>query len=581
MKAAILVLAILFFLEGVLFAQNDQHLSLGTPASIVEDVIKENIRASSEYHFIDSDGALIRVFVRDFYLEGGILSMSGGQDGSEGPLFILKGDTQSLYGWVLLRERNCAYEYTTDASGRVVVEKVSVSKVFCVDDFKQPDTYQNTAATLPEFVYANKRTPPAPHIGKYPGTNLNKLQSFPAAKKVIFLDISRMMSGENPKSQSKDDVWWTWQCVAGGYSMYQVNVTTDKAVYDAAGTSNGCILRFLDTEGRSSSPVSIFGTTQYATVYRLRGEGHPPGGYSTGRTALHESGHIMGVYDYGGQPGGTYFEGFPQFKWVPIMGNFWFADPWKDDALQQWSKGEYNTATTKADVLAVANRYFPYRQDDIPATTPLKFTAGSTISAQNNTGQICPTGDSDGFTFDITEIEGHVELKIDRIEYLGGSMLDVDASLVDASGKVVVHHNAPVARYAQITADVPTGTYTLLVKGGVEGTPQVGFSNYSSLGYYAIEGTITGGGSTAISKSARLNQAIRIYPLPGDNARFKIDVPPSSTIEKIALYSLKGALLSTVSNSNEVLELAHVSTGIYSVHISVDGARIIKKIVKM
>ena len=55
-----------------------------------------------------------------------------------------------------------------------------------------------------------------------------------------------------------------------------------------------------------------------------------------------------------------------------------------------------------------------------------------------------------------------------------------------------MQHNAPVSRHAELGVALQAGDYTLVIKGGGEGTPANGFSNYSSVGFYAIEGTLTG-----------------------------------------------------------------------------------------
>jgi hypothetical protein len=49
-----------------------------------------------------------------------------------------------------------------------------------------------------------------------------------------------------------------------------------------------------------------------------------------------------------------------------------------------------------------------------------------------------------------------------------------------------------VNRSAAFSSNLSAGTYTLEVTGGAEGTASNGFSKYSSLGYYAIEGSISG-----------------------------------------------------------------------------------------
>jgi len=552
----------------VSFAHAGSQVTVGTTESILNDLMKKNVRASSTCTFLSGSGEKIPLLVEDFYLQDGLLSMSGKACESENSMFILKGDVDEIYGWVLLKDRNIAYEYTTDAQKNVNVEQVPVSIVLCVDDFGEQATGYNP--NFPDFLYTT--TPPVPHIGTYPGTNLNKLQSLPGAKKVLYLDITDIMNGETPKSQTKVDVWQSWQCVASGYSMYEVNVTTDKDVYQAAGVTNSGIAKFYNQTGRSNSPVNAFGTTRSSTCYRYSN------GYGTGRMTLHETGHLMGVYDYGGNPGGTYFVGFAEFKWVPVMGNMWYGDGWKEEALYQWSKGEYNTATTKADFLAVANKHLPYRADDIPSTVPLKFTGTSQISMDNNYGQITPNTDSDGFTFEITSTTGQVDLKISRIEYLGGGMLDVDASILDETGKVVISNNPKAIRSATLKTDLPKGKYTLLIKGGAEGTPQTGFSTYGSLGYYGIEGTIVGGG-TEITNKTILTSRVRILPVHAGN-QITIDLPGQVTIDDISIYSIDGKRVFHSKERVGSIDFSDFASGMYTVCIGIEGVNVVRKILK-
>jgi hypothetical protein len=208
----------------------------------------------------------------------------------------------------------------------------------------------------------------------------------------------------------------------------------------------------------------------------------------------HEAGHGYGLLHDGGDNGGEYFNGFSSFQWTPLMGNVWPGDRWAQ-ALFQFSKGEYTSATRKEDDFALINRHMEFVADDIPDTTPLLLT-GTTVSPTTNWGQIHKNTDTDSWSFQVAAGGGKATLKIDRIEDKGGSMLDIDASILDSTGKAVAQNNADVARSASLNVDLPAGSYTLLIKGGSEGTPSKGFSNYSSVGLYSIDGSITGGMST-------------------------------------------------------------------------------------
>ena len=63
----------------------------------------------------------------------------------------------------------------------------------------------------------------------------------------------------------------------------------------------------------------------------------------------------------------------------------------------------------------------------------------------------------------------------------------------DPDSQVRFYTDKIKARYAEFDIPLSAGEYTLVIKGGSEGTPQNGFSAYSSTGFYAIDGEISGG----------------------------------------------------------------------------------------
>ena len=286
---------------------------------------------------------------------------------------------------------------------------------------------------------------------------------------------------------AKAELWRAWQIVSGAYSAFEVNVTTDAAVYEAAEARNRGKACISNEDGRSTCSVNAFGTSRCCDVY------NKGSGVYQGLTTSHELGHLMGLQHDGGGSGGEYFEGFSAFRWVPVMGNSTPKNSWGAQALFQWSKGEYTSATATQDDLAIITRNLPYREDDIPDAKALVVASGGQVSSVDNRGQIARNTDSDTFTFAIGSGGGRATLVVDRIEYFAGAYLDVDAEIQDASGMMIAQSNDKVARTAKFDVSLPAGAYRLIIKGGAEGTPQNGFSNYSSLGYYGISGTITGG----------------------------------------------------------------------------------------
>ena len=250
---------------------------------------------------------------------------------------------------------------------------------------------------------------------------------------------------------AKAELWRAWQIVSGAYSAFEVNVTTDAAVYEAAEARNRGKACISNEDGRSTCAVNAFGTSRCCDVY------NKGSGMYQGLTTSHELGHLMGLQHDGGGSGGEYFEGLSAFRWVPVMGNMTPKNSWGAQALFQWSKGEYTSATTTQDDLAIITRNLPYREDDIPDAKALVVASGGQVSSVDNRGQIARNTDSDTFTFAIGSGGGRATLVVDRIEYFAGAYLDVDAEIEDASGMMIAQSNDKVARTAKLDVSLPAG----------------------------------------------------------------------------------------------------------------------------
>jgi len=526
-----------------------------TKLHTIEGSNSKSTQLPMKFNLIDIQGADLSVITKQFSLElDGHLSMEGQVAGFDNSEFIFQGNDDNLYGWVILRDQNIAYEYTTEY-GELVVKQVEITDVHPICNFEQHNILNKSAGNKVAFptAFAN-----SPHIGSYAGQHVGLLESKPGSSYVILIDTSRVMSNGVPYDVSKEFIWTTWQIVAASFSMFDVNVTTNRAIYDYATPSKrGGATMYRET-GRSSCHYA-FGTSTFCTLYR------ESDAYGQGRIAVHELGHLFHLAHDGGQPGGEYFSGIPDFQWVPVMGNIWMGTGWSN-ALYQWSKGEYYGASNREDDFNILNGFIPTKSDDNTHIKALSIASNGSVSAQSNTGLIERNTDIDSFSFTLGSAGGRVNLVIDRTEHIGGSMLDVQAYIKDSNGYTVAQSNKNVNRSASFNIDLSQGSYTLEIRGGAEGSPNHGFSNYSSVGYYAIEGQITG----VVDETPSINNLANGAMLSGSSQLFSWNTAGAEAF-KISAGSSLGAT-DYYNQTNSTANNAHTVTGLpvdgSSVHIT-------------
>ena len=356
-----------------------------------------------------------------------------------------------------------------------------------------------------------------------PLSNTFKLHSLPGANRVIYLDFDGHEAAGSIWANGRSDTYaepWSqdgdassfndaerrliqdvWRRVAADFAPFAVDVTTENP-----GTEN---IRRTDTNDQrfgtrvAFSPNIIYncncGGVAYVGVYDNAGRLND-GSYShdyyqpawvvasaersaktLAEAATHEAGHNLSLNHDGTSQVG-YYQGHGD--WAPIMGVGYYRP------ISQWSKGEYADANnTEDDLAAIVASGAPLRSDDHGGSV----SSGTTLSSTsvNVEGVIESRGDVDAFTF--TTSGGQVSVQLSTVAD-GAANLDASLKLVNSSGSQIAYSN-PSGLTASISQSVGAGTYAIIVDGVAAGSPSnTGYSDYGSLGFYTLTGSVPGGG---------------------------------------------------------------------------------------
>ncbi len=289
-----------------------------------------------------------------------------------------------------------------------------------------------------------------------------------------------------------------WARVSEDFAPFQVDVTTQDPGASAFTAGGQAIRVLVSTDIDATSGQRWFqnaggvaylnswnwldGTPVWVFSNRL-GNGTPK---YVGEAASHEVGHSFNLnHDGSVSPAQEYYagQGSGPTGWAPIMGNGY------NQALTQFSKGEYAGASNQEDDLQIINSALAYAVDDhggtIATSTQLAVGSGGAIASS---GLIAIRTDKDAFRF--ATQTGSVTINVDPFDFTTGkSNLDVELSLVNSAGTTVVTINGADILNASLTTTLPKGYYTLFVDGvGKAGT--TGYSDYASIGKYALSGIV-------------------------------------------------------------------------------------------
>lgn len=370
--------------------------------------------------------------------------------------------------------------------GKVLYDEVPTSEVFVSCSFSEEEKEHNATSIEQEQVY-----PDTYFIGNYATeSDVLKLQSKPGAKYLIYLDFDGEPYLKGWESQGfvatavnnipvglKQRIW---ESVAADFIPFDVNVTNDRALFDAHSTTR-----------KGWAVCADFGSPGwYGVAFRPSfGTGKPalidlPTSWSGNynylfRTPSHELGHALSLSHDGNNLNGDgeYYKGHGEY--TPIMGS-------GNRLVTHWSKGKYSGATNTEDDLSIIHNYLGYSSDD-DAGTRLLVLSGENVNSIDNNGVIENNDDVDIWSFEMTGT-GDVNLTIDPV--LALTDFDASVELRNEFGQIVYESNPTGERKASIQKTLDRGTYYLHVKSGFEYTASSGWTNYGVFGYYDIYGRI-------------------------------------------------------------------------------------------
>jgi chitodextrinase len=393
-------------------------------------------------------------------------------------------------GLIVLFDEKKAYEFTTNAQGNVIVVEKPFDQTVSVDNFGKEPLVQSRIAAVQSNVPGTTAE----------GNVIPLLQSNPAASTVVYLDFDGEYVANTPwnggvaidaqkPNATEQGITEIWEMVAEDFAPFNLNVTTNRAVYDAAqpGRRQMVIFTPTSTAAPGAGGVAFVGGFAWQPDLPCWVFNSPLDPSSSAEAASHEVGHTFGLgHDGRDFPDGTHEEYYGGHNnWGPIVGVAYGR------SVSQFSKGEYLYASNTQDdleVIASSANAFGYRTDDHGSTANTATQLLYNNYAFNAAGIISKTNDKDYFKFSSPGATFSINI---NNKYAAYSNLNVLAQILNANQQVVYESNPTTTQGASFTdISLAAGDYYLVIDGVGEGDANTGYTEYGSLGEYVIAASL-------------------------------------------------------------------------------------------
>ncbi len=417
--------------------------------------------------------------------------------GRNGSVYWLKKADGSIMGNIILKEdgKNIVYEYSGQ-EGDWLVRQISQQQFVC----SSGDTDDSIGMPI-----GDAPDDPIGQAGIIP-----LLNSLPGAVAIVYIDFdgeevsgTRWVNGgtinAQPSGFSENRIREVWEEVAEDMRPFKINVTTDRAVFDAAPRNKKmmCIVTPTNVIRPGIGGVAYFnsfydGSIDPCWCFNL-------GTGSAAQTVSHEIGHTFGLRHDGltSQNDPEYHRG--NGTWGPIMGAPFGLN------VVTWSDGDYEGNTnTENDLAIIDSRSAKFRDDQYGDTAEDAYGLGAEEGETrvNLEGVVEKPEDIDVFSF--TTSGGPVTLAAEpegvtiRGQFV--TNMNIRVQLFDEGGNLIAEEDPENSYGASIAAELDAGNYTLHVEGTNSGSPDAsGFSDYGSIGQYALAANIQGLGGLIVN----------------------------------------------------------------------------------